>query len=141
MEEMAKANRLTEEKLRPISRRGRDFFKHADRDPDEVLDEFTDDVNDHVLIAAVMDFKQLASAKPIEVQVFEIWYFGVHPDKLPLPDGKHILDAATRAFPGISKSPRAKQKAAAREMIDKLLRDPTIMNDPSADRGAVASLP
>jgi hypothetical protein len=44
---------------------GRNFFKHANDDPDDVLVDLSDDLNDHVLIGATMDFGTLASAKPM----------------------------------------------------------------------------
>jgi len=72
-DQMAGANKLTEDEIKRIANHGKNFVKHADRKPEDVLEDFDDDLNDHVLIAATMDFGMLASAKPMEIQLYPIW--------------------------------------------------------------------
>ncbi len=70
---MSGANGLSEAEIKRIANYGRNFFKHADADPDAVLDAFSDDRNEHVILAATFDYDTLASTKPMEVQVFPLW--------------------------------------------------------------------
>jgi hypothetical protein len=140
MDQMVKATKRSEKELKKIARQDRDFLKHAERDPDAVLENFTDERNDYILISATIDYKQLARTKPIEIQVFQMWFFALYPDMLPLPEGKLIRDAAQHGFPGIASLPRAKQKAAGVTVMNNTLRNPAIMNDPSTDRNPVCSL-
>lgn len=48
----------------------RNFFKHADRDPDGVLEGFNDKLNDAILFLAVEDYIRLFESSPVEFQVF-----------------------------------------------------------------------
>ena len=138
--EMSGANGLTEQEIKRIANYGRNFFKHANDDPDDTLDEFSDDRNDHVLLAAAFDYGTLATSKPMEVQVFQLWYFAVHPDKALRPAMDQIIDAGQQFFPGIDKLSRKKQKEAGLRFCVAARRDPELMADPSTDRSPVSSI-
>jgi hypothetical protein len=128
--QMAGANKLTEDKIKRIANHGKNFFKHADRKPEDVLEDFDDDLNDHVLIAATMDFGTLDSAKPMEVQLYPVWYFAV----------KEIQDAANTMFPGLATADRARQKQAGLQALVKSLRDRELMTHPFTDRSSVRAI-
>lgn len=53
------------------------FFKHADNDPDGVLDSFDPAEADAVLWMACFDFGRLRGSKPIEADAFELWFFAM----------------------------------------------------------------
>jgi len=139
-EQMSSANKMSEKAINRIASHGRNFFKHADRDPDAVLDDFDDTLNDHVLIAATMDYSVLASSKPMEVQLYPLWYFGVYPEKLMLPDMQHIKDAADQMLPGLAAQPRKKQKAAGHSALVCSLRDKTLMDHPFTDKARIGAI-
>ncbi|MBX9591782.1 MAG: hypothetical protein K2X43_21020 [Hyphomonadaceae bacterium] len=139
-EQMAGANRLTEDEIKRIANHGKNFFKHADRKPEDVLENFDDDLNDHVLIAATMDFGTLASTKPMEVQLYPIWYFAAHPEKIALPDFKIMQDAANDMFPRLAGLDRARQKQAGLQALVRALRDRNLMSHPSTDRSSVRAI-
>lgn len=109
------AHKTSESEIKKITNYGRNFFKHADRDPNDVLEDFSDYQSDHVLIAATMDFGMLSDTKPLELLVFQFWYFAVHPEKAPKPDFQNM-------FPGIASFDRGKQKAAGLQALMKGLR-------------------
>jgi len=138
--EMAVANALSEAEIKRIANYGRNFFKHADTDPDALLDDFSDDRNDHVLLAATLDYGMLASTKPMEVQVFQFWYFAAHPDKALRPAMDQIIEAGQKYFPGIDKLTRKHQKEAVLRFCVAARRDPELMADPSTDRSPVSSI-
>ena len=60
----------------------RNFFKHADRDPDAVLSGFTERSPEAVLFLACEDYIRLNRASPVEVQVFQFWFIAMYPEKL-----------------------------------------------------------
>jgi len=51
------------------------FLKHADRDPRAVLHDLNEDHVQHVLFVACHDFARIAGGQPIELQVYEAWWF------------------------------------------------------------------
>jgi hypothetical protein len=51
------------------------FFKHADRDPNGVLDDFDPTEADSLLWMAYFDFRRLCGRKPVEGDAFELWFF------------------------------------------------------------------
>jgi hypothetical protein len=139
-QEMTTATGLSEVNIKKIASYGRNFFKHADRDPEAVLEDFTDDLNDHVLIAACFDYGELAGSKPMEVQVFQIWYFAAHPDKALRPAMDPIIEAGERWFPNLAGLDRKARKRSGLQVAIAARRDATLMQDQSTDRRSVAAI-
>jgi hypothetical protein len=135
-EQMQSVSGISDRGLRKIARYGRDFFKHADRDPDAILDDFDDTMNDHILIGAALDYGMLTDTKPMEIQVYPLWYFAAYPDKVPAK----LHEQGSTAFPGIFKLTREQQKAAGRTLLQNALRHPELMPDPSTDRNLTRSV-
>jgi hypothetical protein len=139
-EQMADANALTQAEIKKIATFGKNFVKHADWDPDALLEDFDDTLNDHVLISAAMDFGTLASTKPMEVQLYPIWYFAAYPEKIARPDYMEMQDGAAKLFPGLAALDRKRQKAAGLTALLKALRDPELMAHPFTDRSPVRGI-
>ena len=139
-DQMVRANKMSEKELRKIAAFGKNFFKHADRDPDGVLTDFSDELNDHVMIAAGCDYGMLVNAQPIELQVFKLWYFAVYPEKIPLPVGDAMLNAVQNIFPKINELDRAAQKAEGLKFLTLACEDPLIMEDVTTDKSNTGSL-
>ncbi len=53
------------------------FFKHADQDPKGVLEDFDPIEADAVLYIACSDFGRLCGGKPLEADVFELWFLAM----------------------------------------------------------------
>lgn len=136
----AEANGLSENAIRKISNFGKNFFKHADFDPEATLTDFDDSLIDHVLIAATMDFSTLASSKPLEIQLYPIWYFAAHPEKIALPDFKEIQEAANEMFPSLHTLGRAHQKQAGLRALVNALQDQELTSHASTDRSPVGAI-
>ena len=51
------------------------FMKHADRDPADVLSDFSDRDNDLILFCVCRDLALIAKGLPIEAQVYEAWFW------------------------------------------------------------------
>ena len=78
-------------------------FKHAttreglDREDEELLAAFTDEANDHVLLAGWTDYLRAGFFLPAEAQIFLGWYCARYPDRVrPGP----VLDGTVAMFGG-----------------------------------------
>jgi hypothetical protein len=115
------ATGLTEKELRDMANRYRNFFKHADRDPDAVLTEFSDEDNDPILFVAGHDFARLVKGMPVEMQVYEAWYLSCNEEKIALSKRDEFLNL----FPGISGLPRYERKHRGLIALDWARSEPT----------------
>jgi hypothetical protein len=102
------------------------FLKHANRDSTMVLENFSDQDTDLILFIACHDFHRVAKGQPIELQVFEAWYFATA--------FKRVSDAPLRVqplvrkcikrFPGIRGATRAEQQRIGSEQLEKARHNP-----------------
>lgn len=136
----ADANSASEMEIKRVASFGRNCFKHAKEDPEAVLKDFSDDLNDHVLISATFDYGTVAGTKPVEVQVFQVWYFAAHVEKAVSPEMDKIIDAANRQFPNLAALSRREQKRRGLLVLLSALRAPSIIGHPTTDRAAVRSI-
>jgi hypothetical protein len=79
------------------------FFKHADRDHDKVLEGFEATDADDILYIACFDLGRLCGGKPIEADAFELWSYAMRDLLGPMRIGE------IEALRGITKVPRAAQ--------------------------------
>jgi hypothetical protein len=86
--------------------RYRGFLKHADRDHDAVLEDFTDFENEAILFVAGHDFGRLCGGMPVELQVYEAWFLACEPTRLRRDVNREFL----KLFPNITKMPRHERK-------------------------------
>ena len=126
---MAVHPELTKQELRKMANRYRGFLKHADKDPDVVLEDFSDYENDHILLVAGHDFGRLTRGMPIECQVFESWYLACHPEKLR-PGGDIDYSAM---FPNITDIDRRARKRLGQNALVAAGSDPSLKMTYSTD--------
>ena len=115
-----------EQEVRRILREAQNFFKHADRDADAVL-EFDEVTNDETIIVATLEYSLLLQLDNNDheklttpMSVFQMWYFAKAPNVLLLsPEklGKNIVDQAQNLFPDLKKYPRFHQLALGEEAL------------------------
>src|SRR6478609_7880885 len=88
-------------KLRGIRNQYWNAFKHAtsrsglDRQDEEFLASFSDEINDHTLFVGWYDYARASPSLPIEAQVFQAWYFARYPEKI-IPH--KTVEASVREF-------------------------------------------
>ena len=58
------------------------FFKHADKDPDDISGGFFEEANDLVLLIAAKYYDLLGYQQTEEMQALEVWYVTLNPDVL-----------------------------------------------------------
>lgn len=88
-------------KLDVVNEPYRNFFKHADRDPEGTIGGFDDEKDDHLLMLAVEDLLRLQDAKLVECQIFQSWYLGVYPEKIAPEAADRVLAAIERVLPDL----------------------------------------
>lgn len=78
-EEVAREHNSTLRDVRDIFHGPRNFFKHADRDPDATIADFDEKDADHLLALTVLQFGEVA-ARSVEMWSLLIWFYAVHGD-------------------------------------------------------------
>lgn len=127
---------LTRDSLRRTRNRYWNAFKHAlthagmERRDEEIIAQFTDEKNDHVLFVGWYDLALAAGNMPIEAQAFQAWYFARFPEKLADECDPAIYEAL---FPGLDSLARTDQKARLRWAIAGARLDDNVMNDSKTD--------
>lgn len=89
------------------------FFKHADRDPDAVL-QFNEEFAADLMFMATLDCGDLASTS-CEMQAFQIWYMAA--SKIWVPSDHEPFSVARRTLPGLSALPRMEQIERGAEFL------------------------
>jgi hypothetical protein len=87
------------------------FFKHADNDPDAVLNGFQPSDADVILFTATYDFGSICKGKSIEAQVFEAWFLYLYGVVEDVPSGLDDL------FPKLRELPRSEQLALGKKVL------------------------
>jgi hypothetical protein len=101
------------------------FMKHADKDPAAVLDKFTETDADPILFVACHDFSRIAKGQPVELQVYEAWWFAITYARVtdaPLR-AQSMIRSCISHFPGIRRADRAKRLALGLKAIEEAQLD------------------
>lgn len=107
----------------------RNFFKHADRDPDARLPPIPSDHLEGLIFLAVEDYIRLHRRSPVQFQVFQAWYLAMNPEKLDAAAYEDLLPKLRAAFPGIQVRPRSEQLEAGMRAIREAILDAGILGD------------
>lgn len=91
------------------------FFKHADSDPDGVL-EFDERECEHLIFFATLECGELQPTS-IQMQTFQLWFLAR--GALDLGPDNEIQQTAITIFPGLSDLPRLEQLRAGEKMLVK----------------------
>jgi hypothetical protein len=134
--EIKSVHGFTDKELKRIAELGKDFFKHADRDPDGELSDFADTLNDAVLAMATTDYHELEPTRPIELQLYLRWYFVTNGEKV----GAELYGLGLVAFDEMTGLSRAEQKAIGRETLARARIDPDVLSDSTTDNRPVGPL-
>lgn len=109
----------------------RNFFKHAERDPnpDSSVELSVANVQ-ALLFLAVEDYLRYRKGGPIEAQVFQAWFIAVFPEKVTdEPDALSKLEYARRAFPGIASLALADQIEMGRKVLEAAHKNANVVGD------------
>ena len=84
------------------------FFKHADKDPDDISGGFLEEANDSVLLIAATYYDLLGYQQTEEMQALAVWYMTLNPDVLS-QDVNPAVQALFLASGEIRSLPRKQQ--------------------------------
>ncbi len=107
----------------------RNFFKHADRDPDAVLPSFDESNVDSIIFLAVEDYLRLLKKSPVEFQVFQLWYLAANVEKVSTDSLHEILQSIESTFPNIRDLPRKERIVMGRRVLEDALKDNELVRD------------
>ncbi|KNY06732.1 hypothetical protein AKG08_24185 [Achromobacter piechaudii] len=113
----------------------RNFFKHAEQDPDpDSSVELLESNVAAILFLAVEDYMRLRQGGPIEAQVFQAWFIAVFPEKIAdEPVAQTALELVNLAFPGIATLIASDQIEMGRWVLEAALKDPGLKADPKTE--------
>ena len=129
--DIAKINRLRNQYWNAIKH----FYTHdlkTARDDEELMASFSDEKNDAVLFMGWLDYQLLTKRLPVEVQVFQVWWYAtneqrMNPDTDPTP--------YRTLFPDILKFDRGEQKRRLKRVTEKYRDNKEILADPRTEQG------
>jgi hypothetical protein len=104
-------------------------MKHADKDPTGTLENFSEMDTDSILFIACHDFLRVAKGQPIEMQVFEAWWFAtahVKVSEAPLR-AQETIRRCIRRFPGIRSGDRQKRQALGLAALNQASLNPNFV--------------
>lgn len=111
----------------------RNFFKHADTDPDETLEPLSQSHVEGLLFLAVEDYIRLNRRSPIQLQVFQLWYLAKHPEKLDPAVASELIEGVTQAFPSLASLSHHEQLARGYQMLARASLDQSLLADPRCE--------
>lgn len=83
------------------------FFKHADKDHDAILDNVDEKINDSMLVMACLYYKDLGYQCTVEMRVLLSWYTAIYPDFFK--DNKYLANISTNQPNSLRYESRIKQ--------------------------------
>lgn len=120
----------TEKEIHNIFNEYKNAFKHYGmKDDDEVLKEFKETHNDHMLYIAIWDYMNYKESMPVDFQVFQAWFYCLYPERL----SQNVPAVWTKSFPGLKLASRSEQKRRARATIAWALQQSEIMDSPKTE--------
>ena len=102
------------------------------RDDEELMAGFSDEKNDAVLFMGWLDYQLLTKQLPIEVQVFQVWWYATHEQSLT--PGTDPMPFRT-VFPDIMRFERAEQKRRLKRVTEKYRGNKEILADSRTEPG------
>jgi hypothetical protein len=111
---MREDSRLTEKELKRALHDSWNFFKHADHDPNGVL-QFNERESEDLMFMAVLECGDLQPTTHA-MQVFQLWYMAAY--KGHLADREPVFKDALSAFPGLAALDRAAQLALGAALLN-----------------------
>lgn len=104
---------LSHAQLRDVMHKTWNFFKHANRDPNEIL-EFDEQESEHIIFFATLECGEI-QATSVPMQTFQLWFLAS--GMLDLGPNDEIQRAAQLLFPTLKTLSRTEQLRTGEEMV------------------------
>lgn len=106
------------------------------REDEELMADFSDSANDAVLFMGWLDYMQREARLPVEVQVFQVWWYATNESRM----APHVDPTPYRSFfPDIATQHRSEQKRRLARMVEKYRRNVAILADPKTEPGGLVA--
>ena len=92
------------------------YFKHADRDPDRVIDDYRPEATAYNLVGAVADYGSVFKKQTLRMATFQAWFFGRFPNLLK-PEWLPSFSAAIEALPSSNHADFHRSLECARDKL------------------------
>lgn len=132
---------IDQRRLKRVQNQYWNAFKHfyqqdgkTVRDDEALVSDFSDAANDAVLFCGWLDYLLVTRRLPVEVQVFQVWWYATNPRSMRSDVDPSPWQAV---FPQISSVPRSEQKRRLRRAVEKWRRNAAILVDPRTERGSL----
>ena len=102
--------------------RASNFLKHADRDPDAMLDDVSEEINDSAIFVAIGYYADL-SGSPLSrtMELFTMWYACLHPHLMTDEFRSQVLGMVPQEeLERVRKAPRSVQLEAGLGLIKRI---------------------
>jgi hypothetical protein len=93
------------------------FFKHADRDADEILDEVDEKVNDIAILLTCHYYQSLGHQLTPEMMILVLWVNVMHPNYLREDIPVLLKDQLSKARRGLVGQSRQDQLSVCRQLL------------------------
>lgn len=102
------------------------YFKHADRDPERVIEDFSPDATTWALFAAQIDYNAIYKTRTWPMLVYHLWFMCRYPS-ITYDKARELVDtlAASLDFP--ADKPLGQSVGAARQMLLSGRKYPEVM--------------
>lgn len=107
----------------------RNFFKHADSDPEAHLEPLSITHVEGLIFLAVEDYIRLRKRSPIQFQAFQAWYLAKYPEKLDPRVADDLIARLQIAFPNLPSLSYAEQLEEGRRAVSDASKDQEILFD------------
>jgi hypothetical protein len=124
VEEMARSHGRPQKEFWDLINRPRNFFKHADNDPEATAPDVHFSDCDAMIESACVDYMVAAGRSPIVVGIFVAWYSAVYPEKT----GDFMRYAGDELFGDLSDLDRAEHLRRARVVAAKPVSSEVLHN-------------
>ena len=111
----------------------RNFFKHANRDPDASVPALEDENVESIVFLAVEDYLRLFGMSPPEFQVYQLWYLAKNEEKLSADATARVLNDIREVFPNIRSLARSEQLSMVRSVLVSAQNNSDLKKDPRTE--------
>lgn len=103
-----------------LTNRAANFFKHADKDPEEILEDVPEEANDVFLFINCLLYQDLGHQLTSEMFAFVSWHMGMYPNLLK--DDSSLKSVVIERFGWLSDLPRDNQLQSGKLVLQEVER-------------------
>ncbi len=107
-----------------IINRPANFLKHADKDPNGIIDNVEEEVNEGILVISCLLYQDLGNHLTPEMVTLISWFFAIHPDFIKHTASGNLKQLFKTDLSYLRELPRHEQLKMGHQLID-LARDTT----------------